>query len=49
MLTVSLLGLVVAIPTIAMTVIGLIERITYLTKTDEDFYHTYAIQRKEWF
>ena len=33
----------------AMGVIGLIEGILYLTKSDEEFYDTYAIQRKEWF
>ena len=33
----------------AMNVIGLVEGIIYLTKTDEDFYQTYAVQRREWF
>jgi TM2 domain-containing membrane protein YozV/ribosomal protein S27E len=33
----------------AMQIIGIIEGITYLTKTDEDFYQTYAVQKKEWF
>ena len=33
----------------AMGVIGLIEGIIYLTKSDEDFFQTYAIQKKEWF
>ncbi len=33
----------------AMGIIGLVEGIIYLTKTDEDFYETYAIQRREWF
>ena len=32
-----------------MSVIGLIEGIIYLTKTDEEFYQTYAIEKKEWF
>ena len=29
--------------------IGLIEGIIYLTKTDEDFYRTYAVKKKSWF
>jgi hypothetical protein len=33
----------------AMNVIGFVEGILYLTKSDEDFYQTYAIQKKEWF
>ena len=32
-----------------MNIIGLIEGIIYLTKSDEDFYQTYAIEKKEWF
>jgi TM2 domain-containing membrane protein YozV len=32
-----------------MGIIGLIEGIMYLTKSDEEFYQTYAIQKKEWF
>ncbi len=34
---------------IPMWIIALAEGIIYLTKSDEDFYHTYAIQKKEWF
>ena len=30
-------------------VIGLIEGIIYLTKTDEDFYQIYQVGRKPWF
>ncbi|SHL30646.1 TM2 domain-containing protein [Flavobacterium saccharophilum] len=30
-------------------VIGLIEGIIYLTKSDEDFYQTYQVGRKPWF
>jgi TM2 domain-containing membrane protein YozV len=33
----------------AVSVIGLVEGIMYLTKSDEDFYQTYAVQKKEWF
>jgi len=29
--------------------IGLIEGIIYLTKTDEEFIYTYQINKKEWF
>ncbi len=29
--------------------IGLIEGIIYLTKTDEEFYHMYQINKKGWF
>jgi len=34
---------------IAMNFIGFIEGIIYLTKSDEEFYQTYAVQKKEWF
>ena len=34
---------------LAMSVIGLIEGIIYLSKTDEDFYQSYAIEKKPWF
>ncbi len=33
----------------AMQVIGLVEGVLYLTKTDEEFYQLYAVQKKEWF
>lgn len=32
-----------------MWIIGIIEGITYLTKTDEEFYRTYVVQQKTWF
>jgi TM2 domain-containing membrane protein YozV len=32
-----------------MGIIGLIEGIIYLTKTDEDFYSTYMVSKKGWF
>ncbi len=32
-----------------MSVIGLIEGIIYLTKSDEDFYQDYAVNKKAWF
>lgn len=33
----------------AMGVIGIVEGIMYLTKSDQEFYDTYAIRKKEWF
>jgi hypothetical protein len=30
-------------------IIGIIEGILYLTKTDEDFYQTYIVGKKNWF
>jgi len=29
--------------------LGIIEGIIYLTKTDEDFYQTYVVEKKAWF
>ena len=29
--------------------IGLIEGIIYITKTDEEFYQTYVVEKKKWF
>lgn len=34
---------------VAMSVIGLVEGIIYLTKSDQDFYQTYIVGKKEWF
>lgn len=33
----------------AASLVGFIEGIIYLTKTDEDFYQTYQVGRKPWF
>ncbi len=33
----------------AGSIIGLIEGIIYLTKSDEDFVQTYIVEKKEWF
>lgn len=46
--------LVVGIPTCGagvgiMGIIGLIEGIMYLTKSDEEFYNTYIANKKGWF
>jgi TM2 domain-containing membrane protein YozV len=32
-----------------MGIIGLVEGIIYLTKSDQDFYQTYAVEKKGWF
>jgi TM2 domain-containing membrane protein YozV len=34
---------------VIMHIIGIIEGITYLTKSDAEFYHTYVLNRKPWF
>lgn len=34
---------------LALTVIGFVEGVLYITKTDEEFYQTYAVQKQEWF
>lgn len=47
MLVVSLLSLGFLAGLVAL--IGLIEGIIYLTKSDEEFYNTYQIGRKPWF
>ncbi|HEY1683748.1 MAG TPA: NINE protein [Tepidisphaeraceae bacterium] len=47
MLLVTLLSCGIAAP--VMHIIGLIEGIIYLTKSDEEFYHTYILNRKPWF
>ncbi|MBD2112014.1 MULTISPECIES: TM2 domain-containing protein [Cyanophyceae] len=55
MLAVSLVGIVLScliipvIGTFAMSVIGLVEGILYLTKTDEEFVDTYIKNKKPWF
>lgn len=45
--TVALCGLPLA--AFAISVIGLIEGILYLTKTDDEFVSTYVVGRKTWF
>ncbi|MEH2065763.1 MAG: TM2 domain-containing protein [Nostoc sp.] len=32
-----------------MGIVGLVEGITYLTKTDEEFLNTYIVEKKGWF
>ncbi len=47
MLLVSVLScFLLALP---MHIIGMIEGIIYLSKSDEDFYQTYIVGKKEWF
>lgn len=47
MLLVSLLTCGIVAP--VMSIIGLIEGIIYLTKSDEEFYRTYIAGKKGWF
>jgi TM2 domain-containing membrane protein YozV len=50
MLAVGLVGLIVCgIPTTVVGIIGIIEGILYLTKSDEEFYNTYIASKKPWF
>ncbi len=32
-----------------MSIIGIVEGIIYLTKSDEEFYQTYVVEKKAWF
>lgn len=34
---------------VVMSVIGIVEGVLYLTKSDAEFYEVYMLQRKEWF
>lgn len=46
----GIIRIVISIVTCGMGgIIGLIEGIIYLTKTDQDFYQTYVVQKKAWF
>ena len=49
MLLVTLIGGILIIPALVMGIIGLIEGIIYLTKTDEQFYDEYVLHKKDWF
>lgn len=50
MLVVGLAGwLLCGLPTMAVSIIGIIEGVLYLTKTDEQFVATYINGRKGWF
>ena len=47
--TLLLLVVTCGVASVATTIIGIIEGIVYLTKTDEEFYETYLIGDKSWF
>ena len=47
-LCVSILGCVVG-GSLVMSVIGIIEGIIYLMKTDEEFHQIYVVEKKAWF
>lgn len=49
MLLVTLLGSFVLVGPVVMGIIGLIEGILYLTKSEADFHNTYVVGKKEWF
>jgi TM2 domain-containing membrane protein YozV len=50
MLVVQIVGwFLCGIPSVIVTVIGIIEGIMYLTKTDEEFVNTYIRNKKPWF
>ncbi|MEN9991700.1 MAG: hypothetical protein RLZZ224_1402 [Verrucomicrobiota bacterium] len=49
MLLVSLLGSLLCIPTYIIMIIGLVEGIIYLTKSDEEFSRIYIQGRRGWF
>lgn len=50
MLLVSILGSILfGLGPLVMAVIGIIEGVLYLTKTDEQFVATYVTGRKSWF
>jgi TM2 domain-containing membrane protein YozV/cold shock CspA family protein len=41
--------ILLALPSIIISVIALVEGIIYLTKTDEEFYQTYEVGSRSWF
>lgn len=50
MLVTYIVGLFLCgIPSLIVAVIGLIEGIMYLTKSDEEFSNTYILNKKPWF
>lgn len=50
MLVVYIVGLFLCgIPSLAIHVIGLVEGIMYLMKSDEEFVNTYIVNKKPWF
>lgn len=50
MLVIGLAGfLICGFPTMAVGIVGVIEGILYLTKTDAEFVKTYVVGEKQWF
>lgn len=50
MTTAGVIQLVIGVVTCGVgSLIGLIEGIIYLTKSDADFYQTYLVEKKQWF
>lgn len=50
MLAVSVLGaFFCGIPTSVVALLGIIEGIIYLSKSDEEFYQTYQVNKRSWF
>jgi TM2 domain-containing membrane protein YozV len=51
MLLVSVLGCIptFGLSTFVMSVIGIVEGIIYLTKSDAEFHQTYVVEKKGWF
>jgi len=50
MLVVTIVGsFLFGLGPLAMWVVGVIEGIIYLTKSDQDFYNTYVVNQKPWF
>lgn len=51
MLAVWILGLIFlcGIPSMVISIIGIVEGIMYLTKSDEEFSQTYILGKKAWF
>lgn len=51
MLAISVIGgiLTCGVVSMIMHIIGLVEGIVYLSKTDADFVNTYVVQRRGWF
>lgn len=49
--TAGIIMLVVSLVTCGAvgSIVGIIEGIIYLTKSDDDFYQTYMVGKKEWF
>ena len=49
--TAGIITLVVSLVTCGAlgSILGIIEGIIYLTKSDEEFYQTYMVGKKEWF